>query len=159
MKRLLQIFAFVVIAVASNAQPLDVYFVGNQAKVNALFPESVEKNIYAFHTVEKKDIVAPTLRIPRQIVPPPEIHASGGSFKVLVALVIDKDGSVIDVAIVKTDDERLSPLVKSGYRHWIFKPATKDGKLVACCIFAPVEFEIQPHPIALKPQTPPAKAK
>lgn len=155
--RLLQIFAFVVIAVASNARPLDVYFVGNQAKVNALFSEGVEKNNYTFHPAEKNDIVAPKLRIPYQISPPRELRVLGKSYKVIAALIIDKDGKVIDVAIVETNEERLSPEVKSGCRRWVFKPTMKEGKAVACCVFAPVEFKIETFEEVLKPHNPSAK--
>jgi TonB family protein len=45
--------------------------------------------------------------------------------------VIHSDGSVGDIRVLSSPDERLEPFAKSALARWKFHPATKDGKPVA----------------------------
>jgi protein TonB len=45
--------------------------------------------------------------------------------------VIHSDGSVGEIRVISSPDERLEPFAKSALARWKFHPATKDGKPVA----------------------------
>jgi protein TonB len=61
---------------------------------------------------------------------PPEVRKAGVRGVVLAEWLVGKDGSVMEVTIVKSPDHRLSALVMQTVLNWRFKPATRDGKPV-----------------------------
>ena|SRR5579871_2382496 len=62
---------------------------------------------------------------------------------VLVAMIVNPDGTVRDVSVVKGTEPSLDQQAVKAVSHWQFEPATKDGKPVAVHLKAEVSFRIR----------------
>lgn len=62
---------------------------------------------------------------------PIELMRSNVQGTVTLYAVIHSDGSVGDIRVLNSPDERLEPFAKSALARWKFHPATRDGKPVA----------------------------
>jgi TonB family protein len=62
---------------------------------------------------------------------PIELMRANVQGTVTLYAVIHSDGSVGEIRVISSPDERLEPFAKSALARWKFHPATKDGKPVA----------------------------
>jgi len=80
-------------------------------------------------------------------MPNPEYSEKGRKKKisgtVVVAIVVTPDGTVRDVAVVKSLERSLDQQAIAAVKTWRFEPATKDGKPVAVHLRAEVSFRIR----------------
>jgi len=60
---------------------------------------------------------------------------------VIAKLVIDQNGQVTSVEIVKSSDQTLNIPVEEALKQWRFKPATKNGKACTSLIKIPVRIK------------------
>ncbi len=65
------------------------------------------------------------------------------SGKVLLSMIVTKDGDTRDVKIVKSLSPGLDKNSIEAVSHWKFKPGTKDGKPVAVQLEAETSFRIR----------------
>src|ERR1019366_8505079 len=100
---------------------------------------------------DKPDFVARKVRIFRMPIIPKGLQTATKIDNVLAALIVDKKGKVIDLAIVETTNERQIPAVKKAMTEWVFVPATLKGKEVACLLYAPLSLKIVPFEEILAP--------
>jgi len=69
--------------------------------------------------------------------------------KVQLACVIEKDGSVSTVELVRGLDDRLNRSAEDALAKWEFTPATRQGKPVAVDVLVEIPFRLEPHtPVA-----------
>ena len=65
----------------------------------------------------------------------------------IVEAIIDKDGKVTDVRLLKGQPFGLSEKAMDSVKQWTFKPATLDGKPVKVFYVLTVNYQIGPfHP-------------
>jgi TonB family protein len=62
---------------------------------------------------------------------PMELMRANVQGTVTLYAVIHSDGTVGDIRVLSSPDERLEPFATSALARWKFHPATKDGKPVA----------------------------
>jgi TonB family protein len=75
---------------------------------------------------------------------PLELMRQNVSGTVAVRAVIRADGSVSDVAVLRSVDERLDHYACEALRHWQFEPATRSGTPVDLAVVVMIPF----HPVA-----------
>lgn len=67
-------------------------------------------------------------------------HKSGGTC--VLALTVDKEGSVRDVHVTRSSDKRLDQSAIDTVKQWKFKPAMRDGKPIAVLTSVEVDFRL-----------------
>jgi protein TonB len=83
--------------------------------------------------------------VPVRTVPPEypsALRRSGVSGVVTLSCLIDEKGDVQDVSLEKASDEAFIQPAIEAVRKWKFKPAKKDGAVVAIKVSIPVRFRI-----------------
>lgn len=60
----------------------------------------------------------------------------------VVKMVVDENGDVASVEILKSSDQGLNAPVEAALMKWRFKPALKDGKACAARVKIPVRINI-----------------
>jgi TonB family protein len=73
---------------------------------------------------------------------PIELMRANVQGTVTLYAVIHSDGTVGDIRVLSSPDERLEPFAKSALARWRFHPATKDGKPVALEAVVSIPFRI-----------------
>lgn len=91
---------------------------------------------------ENQDIVAPVLV--EQVAPeyPDELNDAKVQGRVVVEIVIDKSGAVVEAEIVKTDDYRFNKPTVDAVLNWKYKPATLKGKPISSRWTVTVAFKL-----------------
>jgi protein TonB len=82
-------------------------------------------------------------RLLRQVKPtyPPEAFVKKVEGTVVLEIVIDESGRVARTRIVQSVP-LLNAAAVDAVRQWVFTPAQKQGRVVACIALAPVSFRI-----------------
>jgi hypothetical protein len=123
-----------------KAKPLEVFLPGDKTKAQLLFPSSGD---YLFTLCSKKEVYPPRTWFAGGIDSiPSELRVAHAHYSVMVALIVDDVGKVIDVAVVKSPNEALSKAVKQSAFSWIFRPAWLKAHRIPFLIYAPVEIDI-----------------
>ena len=60
----------------------------------------------------------------------------------MLALTVDKEGSVRDVHVTRSSDKRLDQSAIDTVKQWKFKPAMRDGKPIAVLTSVEVDFRL-----------------
>lgn len=71
---------------------------------------------------------------------PDEMRRIGNSGLVTVNVLIDEKGNVNDPKVVKASNTAFSEPALEALKKWKFKPARKDGEVVAIRVNIPVQF-------------------
>jgi protein TonB len=74
---------------------------------------------------------------------PLELRRQNVQGTVTLYAVIHSDGSVGDVRVLNSPDERLDAFASSAFGRWKFLPATKNGKPVALEAVVVIPFRIR----------------
>lgn len=75
---------------------------------------------------------------------PPEAFRAGEEGTVMVQARIDANGTVSGVEIVRRSGSRtLDRAAMSEVRTWKFRPAMRDGKVVAATVQVPVDYKLE----------------
>jgi TonB family protein len=75
---------------------------------------------------------------------PPTLIAERVEGEVVLYGVIDKEGSVGQIQVVRGVDDQLDENAKSALAQWKFKPATKSGETIEVEVIAHIPFHIPP---------------
>jgi protein TonB len=73
---------------------------------------------------------------------PDDMKRAGTSGLVTVSCLIDEKGNVTEPKVVKTSNDAFSEPAIEALSKWKFKPAKKDGAVVAIRVNIPVQFNI-----------------
>jgi TonB family protein len=100
---------------------------------------------WIFHFAELKDSQKGTLMAPeveRQVDPayPTELMRQNVHGTVVLSALIGSDGSVNDVRVLESVDDRLDEFAREALNKWHFRPATKNGNPVALTMIVKVPF-------------------
>lgn len=100
---------------------------------------------WIFHFAELKDSQKGTLMAPeveRQVDPayPTELMRQNVHGTVVLYALIGSDGSVNDVRVLESVDDRLDEFAREALSKWHFRPATKNGNPVALTMIVKVPF-------------------
>lgn len=78
--------------------------------------------------------------------PPPEYPAAMRQDNitgvVVVKIDINEQGKVSEATVVKSSQAKLDHLALKAVRKWVFKPATKDGAIIASSLTIPIQLNI-----------------
>jgi TonB family protein len=74
---------------------------------------------------------------------PSELREANAQGVVTLYAVIHSDGSVGDIRVLSSPDDRLDPFAASALARWKFLPATKDGKPVALEAVVMIPFRVR----------------
>lgn len=77
---------------------------------------------------------------------PIELMRANVQGTVTLYAVIHSDGTVGDIRVLNSPDERLEPFAKSALARWKFHPATKDGKAVPLEAVVMIPFRASRNP-------------
>ncbi len=83
--------------------------------------------------------------VPVRTVPPvfpDEMRRAGNAGLVTVSCLIDEKGNVTEPKVVKASNDAFSQPALEALKKWKFKPAKKDGTVVAIRVNIPVQFTI-----------------
>ena len=61
---------------------------------------------------------------------------------VVVKIDINEQGKVSEATVVKSSQAKLDHLALKAVRKWVFKPATKDGAIIASSLTIPIQLNI-----------------
>jgi TonB family protein len=75
---------------------------------------------------------------------PPTLVAERVEGEVVLYAVIEKDGSVGEIQLVRGVDDQLDENSKAALAQWKFRPATKAGEAVEVEVIAHIPFRIPP---------------
>lgn len=81
--------------------------------------------------------------VPVRTVPPvfpDELRRLGASGLVTVSCLIDEKGNVTEPKVIKATNDAFSEPALAALKKWRFKPAKRDGEIVAIRINIPVQF-------------------
>lgn len=71
---------------------------------------------------------------------PAEMKSKGVAGIVLLSIVIDQQGSVESLDVVRASDDAFIPATTAAVKQWRFKPAQKGGQTVRAKFQLPVQF-------------------
>jgi TonB family protein len=99
----------------------------------------VESDTYEYHDVEEK---AELISIPKALYPKkPE---GTGSPRIVVRVLVDTSGTVVDALILQTNgDAMLEEVALKAARQARFAPAKSNGKPVCVWVAIPIDFVLQ----------------
>jgi len=100
----------------------------------ALFGETNWENALSIKEVDQKP--APVKQDPPTI--PDALKGTSGI--VHVGFVIDAQGQVVDVKIIKSTDPKLDAVAEATVKVWEFKPAMNVGKAIPVRAIVPIRF-------------------
>jgi len=85
---------------------------------------------------------------PQQISAPPpqyrkEDRKAGSQGLVILGAIIDEEGNVADITVLKGSSESLNEAAVEAARKWKFKPATRNGEPVAVLFNLTINFRLQ----------------
>ena len=93
---------------------------------------------------ESGDMTAPEVVTKVDPKYPEEAKKEGVSGKVVLDVVIDSKGAVVDVNVLEDPDARLSAAAADAVRQWRFEPARDSrGKPIAVCYVLTVKFHLK----------------
>jgi protein TonB len=75
--------------------------------------------------------------------PPPRIEDAALkqiAARVSVVVTVDETGSVTEISISKSSDERFNQPALDAVKQWKFRPATVEGNPVPCKVTIPINF-------------------
>ncbi len=77
-----------------------------------------------------------------QVAPeyPDELRRTGGRGEVVVAFTVEIDGRVTEPEVLRSTHPALEPSALAAIRRWRFKPAHKDGVVVAARVVQTLVF-------------------
>jgi periplasmic protein TonB len=102
---------------------------------------------YAARTRREADIVPISAPVAHRKVDPkyaPAVVAERVEGKVELACVIDQEGKVSGVEVVRGADERLNQAAEDALAKWEFYPATRQGSPVAVDVLVEIPFRLAP---------------
>ena len=70
----------------------------------------------------------------------PSITENYGESKVEVKFVVNEDGKISDIKVLKSVDSELASALTAAVSDWKFNPALKDGSPVARTVVLPFKF-------------------
>jgi periplasmic protein TonB len=62
---------------------------------------------------------------------------------------VSRDGTVSEVKIKQSSENRLDHVVITAIRKWLFAPAMKNGQVVPAQITIPVLFDAESHEVTV----------
>ena len=72
---------------------------------------------------------------------PPGVRHAGMSVSALLRVCVDRDGRVVDVKVLRGDDQSVNDAFVSAVRTWRYQPFKVDGRPVPFC--TPVNYTVQ----------------
>jgi protein TonB len=73
---------------------------------------------------------------------PQDMRVKQESGIVQVNFLVDAHGAVQDAKVVKASDQAFSEPALEAVKKWKFKPAEKDGSIVAVRVTIPIRFDV-----------------
>lgn len=74
---------------------------------------------------------------------PSAMKRAGRDGRVVLSLVVDKEGKVAEATILKSADQGFNLAALEAVKKWRFKPAQFDGQPAACRILQPISFRLE----------------
>jgi len=74
---------------------------------------------------------------------PYELRRKGIGGKVVVEFVVDTRGRVVSARVISSPNELLSEGAVAAVRQFVFRPATRQGRLVNVRLSTPIEFHLE----------------
>jgi TonB family protein len=74
---------------------------------------------------------------------PYELRRKGIEGKVVVEFVVDTRGRVVSARVISSPNELLSESAVAAVRQFVFRPATRQGRLVNVRLSTPIEFHLE----------------
>lgn len=102
-------------------------------------PPPQEDTVYEFSIVQVKP------QLIKKVLPEyPELARKAGlEGKVIVELVVGKDGQVKDARILKSDNEIFNQAALDAVKQYVFKPAMQNDKPVSVRVLVPIVFTLE----------------
>ena len=74
---------------------------------------------------------------------PPIAFANKIEGMVVIAVLLDTDGDVLDVKVLKSSNEIFNEEAVAGAKKWVFKPCIQNKKPIRCWFQTPVRFKLE----------------
>jgi TonB family protein len=103
---------------------------------------------YSDRTAREAGLAPVAAPVPHRKVDPKYIAAAAADKiegKVQLACVIDKEGHVLMVELVRGLDDRLNQSAVEALAKWEFTPATRHGEPIAVDVLVEIPFRLAPH--------------
>jgi protein TonB len=113
---------------------------GNQP---AEVAEEPEPDINAFVAVEKEPAPVNLDEIKKRIVYPPLLKEAGVQGKVIVRILVGKDGKYIKHQVIKSSHKLFTEAVEKEIQNLEFTPAIQAGKPIKLWVTIPFDFRLQ----------------
>lgn len=84
----------------------------------------------------------PTLRNAERPLYPKELKEQGRTGKVIIEVIVDKDGSVQSAVVKQSTDHAFDASALTAVRHWTFNPGLKDGRPVNVRLAVPIVYSL-----------------
>jgi TonB family protein len=118
---------------------LSIYKTGKNVHQEHQVSQVIEPDAYKYHEVDEKPEL---ISIPKAMYP--KKSEGTGSPSIVVNVLVDTSGTVVDAFILKTNcDETFGEVALKAARQAKFIPARSDGKLVNVWVAIPIRFSLQ----------------
>ncbi len=102
-------------------------------------PPPQEDSVYEFFMVQQKP------QIIKRVLPEyPELARKAGlEGKVIVEIIVGKDGHVKSARVLKSDNEIFNQAALNAVKHYVFKPAMQNDRPVSVRVIQPIVFSLE----------------
>ncbi len=102
-------------------------------------PPPQEDSVYEFYMVQQKP------QIIKRVLPEyPELARKAGlEGKVIVEIIVGKDGHVKSARVLKSDNEIFNQAALNAVKQYVFKPAMQNDRPVSVRVIQPIVFSLE----------------